>query len=196
MASARRRRTFELVALYVMLAAGWAALAHRVAGAPAPPRPDGSHLALWWDSTGAVLIACLLHLGIVLALRRWDSQLAEGRSPADSPPDRLVNRMLILVSFLFLAVTVQTGAVHDYLFDLQIWAEIRKGHDPWFLVTGIYGQYSLNAYGPLFNLLAGLAWVHPLAPKLLFAWTYCLIACWLTHEFRADGESATSRHSD
>ena len=69
MASARRRRTFELVALYVMLAAGWAALSHWVAGGSAPPRPDGSHLALWWDSTGAVLIAWLLHLGIVLSLR-------------------------------------------------------------------------------------------------------------------------------
>ena len=86
MASARRRRTFELVALYAMLAAGWAALSHRVAGGSAPPRPDGSHLALWWDSTGAVLIAWLLHLGIVLALRRWDSRPRRGAIPGGLAP--------------------------------------------------------------------------------------------------------------
>lgn len=185
MASAHRRRTFELVALYATLAAGWAALSLWVAEGSASQHPDGSHLALWRESTGAFLIAWLLHLAIVLWLRHWDCRLAEGRSPADLARDRLVSRMLIVISFVFLAVTVQAGAVHDYIFDLQIWAEIRKGHDPWFLVFGIYGAYSLNAYGPLFNLLAGLAWVHPLAPKLLFAWAYCLTSCWLIGELRA-----------
>ena len=192
MATARRRRTFELIALYATLAAGWVALSRRVVS-PLLNRffvgasfhdLDGSRLTVWRESLGAVSIAWMLHLVIVLFLRHWDDRRAEGRSPADAPRDRLVSPMLILITFVFLAVTVQTGAVHDYIFDLQIWSEIREGHDPWFLVIGIYGAYSLNAYGPLFNLLAGLAWVHPLAPKLLLAWAYCLTSCLLINELR------------
>ncbi len=34
-------------------------------------------------------------------------------------------------------------------------------------------------------MLAVLTWVHPLAPKLLIAWAYCLTSCWLIQELRA-----------
>jgi len=43
----------------------------------------------------------------------------------------------------------------------------------------------LNAYGPLFNVLAGLAWLNPLAPKLLFAYGYVLFAIGLIEGFMA-----------
>ncbi len=185
MASAHRRRTSGLVAFYVTIAAGWTVRSHWVAEGSGAQHPEAANQALWSESSGAVLIAWLLHLAIVLSLQRWDSRLAEGRLPADSAWDRLIRRMLILISFVFLAVTVQTGALHDYILDLQIWANIRKGQDPWFLVFGIFGAYSLNAYGPLFNLLAGLTWVHPLAPKLLIAWAYCLTSCLLIQKLRA-----------
>ena len=46
------------------------------------------------------------------------------------------------------------------------------GHDPWFTVFGEFGDAPLNAYGPLFNFLAAVAWVNPLAPKVLFAYAY------------------------
>ncbi len=130
MASAHRRRTFGLVAFYVTIAAGWAVRSHWVAEGSVAHHPEGSSRALWRESSGAVLIAWLLHLAILLSLRHRDLRMAEGISAADSPRDRLVDRLLILISFVFLAVTVQTGALHDYILDLQIWANIREGQDP------------------------------------------------------------------
>ena len=75
-----------------------------------------------------------------------------------------MDRVLILITFAFLAVTVQTGAVHDYLFDLQFWWRFARVTTLGSSCPESTGTYSLNAYGPLFNLLAGLAWVHPSPP--------------------------------
>ena len=78
------------------------------------------------------------------------------------------------------------GLFHDYFFYLNMWYEVRQGHDPWFMVFGIeWDRVPLNAYGPLFNLLAVLAWVNPLAPKLLFAYAYILFSVWQIKEFAA-----------
>ena len=76
-----------------------------------------------------------------------------------------------LMAALFLcaaALAITTGFRHDYVaFSLQ-WAAILQGADPWNLDDSI----PVNAYGPLFNTLAILFAIHPLAPKLLFcvAW--------------------------
>ncbi len=43
----------------------------------------------------------------------------------------------------------------------------------------------LNAYGPLFNVLAGLEYFNPLAPKLLFAYAYVVFCVWQFKEFGA-----------
>jgi hypothetical protein len=55
-----------------------------------------------------------------------------------------------------------------------MWERILAGGDPWTLGSG-------NNYGPLFNLLAVPAAIHPLAPKVLFAlvWaaTLASLAC-------------------
>ena len=40
-----------------------------------------------------------------------------------------------------------------------------------------------NAYGPLFNVLAPLVWVNPLANKLLFAFSYLVYVIWLIKDF-------------
>ena len=40
-----------------------------------------------------------------------------------------------------------------------------------------------NAYGPLFNVLAPLVWVNPLANKLLFAFSYLVYVVWLIKDF-------------
>ena len=99
--------------------------------------------------------------------------------------------MLLVISFAFLTVTVFCGSVHDYFLYLHMWYEVRQGHDPWFLVVSRNGIVPLNAYGPLFNLLAGLAWINPLAPKLLFAYAYILFALWLIKDFMATGPART-----
>ena len=83
-------------------------------------------------------------------------------------------------------MTVLAGACHDYYLYLQMWYEVRQGHDPWFLVISINGTVPLNAYGPLFNLLAAVAWFNPLAPKLLFAYAYILFAVWQIKHFTAN----------
>lgn len=65
-------------------------------------------------------------------------------------------------------LAVITGFRHDYVaFTLQ-WSAILQGEDPWNLDDTI----PVNAYGPLFNALALIFAIHPLAPKLFFnlAW--------------------------
>ena len=89
-----------------------------------------------------------------------------------------------MLSLVFLAVTIISGPVHDYLYYLFEWYKVRQG-DPWFIVIGPYGRLPLNAYGPLFNLLAVLELVNPLAPKLLFAYAYILFCLWQFKEFAA-----------
>jgi hypothetical protein len=51
----------------------------------------------------------------------------------------------------------------------------------------VFGIYPLNAYGPLFNLLAGLAWGNSLAPKLMFAWAYVLFSVWQVKSVTTNG---------
>ncbi len=80
--------------------------------------------------------------------------------------------MLALLSLAFLGLTVVRGDNQDYYFYLQMWREVQLGHDPWFFSTGAFGTYPMNAYGPLFNVLAIPAAVNPLLPKLLFAAAY------------------------
>jgi hypothetical protein len=205
MAQHDRRRLRWLITFYAVLALAWIALARWVV----PPflvmeRPGAAWSAIigyvrsphalfltddtlsrWRGFSGAVLIAMALHLTIVVFLRRYDLAMAAAELPGDDSDGRLVNRWLVIVSFPFLAVTVLTGPVQDYYFYLQMWYEVRQGHDPWFLVYGWDGHTPLNAYGPLFNLFAGLDWVNSLAPKLLFALAYVLFAITRIKNFHA-----------
>lgn len=83
---------------------------------------------------------------------------------------------LVTLGALFLAWTaisgVRAGAYSDYLAE---WHEVLAGHDPWRPHPGV----PLNAYGPLFNVVALLAWLDPIAPKLLFAASYIAFVAWL-----------------
>ena len=123
-----------------------------------------------------VLIAIFLHLTIVLFLRRFDRRAALGQTDAQHAAGRRTSLWLTILSLAFLAVTVLSGPVHDYPHFLNMWYEVEQGRNPWFLVGGPNGVVPLNAYGPLFNLLTGLFWVNPLAPKLLFSYAYILFA--------------------
>ena len=203
MAQHDRRRLYSLVALYAALAAGWAAFAAWVVPRLLAAEHPGSVAAAvkrylwtfaspylardtvgrWREFAGAVLIAIVLHLTIVLILRWFDLRAAEGRSATDVRADRRTSLLLIVVSLAFLAVTIIVGPIHDYHFYLQMWYEVRQCHDPWFTVSGPNGKVPLNAYGPLFNLLAGLAPLVPLAPKLLFAYAYVLFSVWQIKSF-------------
>lgn len=84
---------------------------------------------------------------------------------------------LILLSGLFLTMTILWGPRQDYVAHMKIWEMIRSGDDPWWIQpdSGII----LNAYGPLFNLLAWPAMISTLAPKTIFAFSYLFYCIYL-----------------
>lgn len=160
------RREFVLISLHTVLAAIWA-------------------LGALWNVRSvsrfeAGLLALGLNLLFALALGWWDDRLAASRTPEDREWDRSVSLVLIVVASAFLFVTVLTGAVHDYALYEDFWFVVQLGRDPWFVQPGVWGVHPPNAYGPLFNLLAGVMSVNLLAPKLLFAATYIAAATALT----------------
>jgi hypothetical protein len=203
MAPADRRRMLAVIALYAALGAGWASFAQWVVPpiiraayegrslailnrfflSRAAPHPVEHYFGLWRAFSGAILIAGLLHLTVVLIVWARERRLDEGRPPQVRRADRRLSWAFILVSLAFLALTVLSGPRHDYVFLIIIWDAVRKGGDPWYYALG--GINPVNAYGPLFNLLAAVAWVNPMAPKLLFAYVYVLFAGWLVEEFRS-----------
>lgn len=181
-------RTRRRAAAYLALGLAWAVLAGAVAPAlieaayrgqgPAPlnrffegrtARPLDHYLWLWRSAWVAVLIAGACHLALWSRVDRFD-----GRS----------RRVLVGFALAFLGVTLLSGPRHDYVADLEIWDEVMAGRDPWWLQPG--RGYPLNAYGPLFNALAPVAWLNPMAPKLLFASAYLLFAVGQLERLRAN----------
>jgi Glycosyltransferase family 87 len=196
MAQQDRRWLHVLLTLYAFLALAWLAFARWVV----PPVLIAEHspgilatlkryielppalfltwdiLGRWREYSGAVLIAIVLHLTIILILRRYDHRASLSLPATVLRAERRVSLALLIISFVFLGVTALSGPRHDYYFYRQMWFEISLGHDPWFKVYGLDGHVPLNAYGPLFNLLTPLSWLNPYAPKLLFAYSYTLFA--------------------
>ena len=197
------RRALILIALYGAILAGWFSFARWVATPIIASANQGRSSAVlnrlvqdtasaaplattvlerWRHFSGAVLLAGLLHLAIVLWICLRDpARTGQGSSPRRRL-ERWANPVLILLSFAFLALTVQRGGIQDYYFYLQMWREVRLGHDPWFFAYGVFGKYPMNAYGPLFNVFAIPALVNPLLPKLLFAGAYLVFAVWLIED--------------
>jgi hypothetical protein len=192
-------RARSIVVLYAALGAGWVGVSRGlvppiIAGAfegrslsvlnrffrGRTPHPVEHYLAIWNVFSEAVLIAGALHLAIVLVVGR----LVRRHHAAEARDVGGINvrsgRLLIAFAMAFLVVTVLSGPRHDYVADLEIWDAVLRGDDPWWLVAG--GRIPLNAYGPLFNALAGLAWVNPMAPKLLFAFSYLAFVIWLVED--------------
>jgi hypothetical protein len=201
-----RRRALVLVALYGAVLAGWVLFARWVAppilinacqgrGSAVISRlvqgsgrtvPVATVLERWSQFSGAVLFAGLIHLSIVLLIGLHDRRTAgQGSSPRRGLT-RWVDPVLVLLSFAFLAFTVLRGGIQDYYFYLQMWREVWLGHDPWFFSYGVFGKYPMNAYGPLFNVVAIPALVNPLLPKVLFAGAYLVFAVWLIKNRGAD----------
>jgi hypothetical protein len=67
------------------------------------------------------------------------------------------------------ALALWTGAVQDYRDFVVHWARVLGGGAP-----------HVKSYGPLFNAIAPVSAIHPLAPKLLFVGIWLGAAAWLT----------------
>jgi uncharacterized membrane protein len=134
------------------------------------------------------LIAMVLHLAIVHFIGSNDRKHRLSATPTAHPRNNLI---LIAFSAAFLALTVLSWAQGDYYyFYLDEWRVVLAGRDPWLCMreiclnwpespTTLESRTHFNSYGPLFNALAPLVWVNPLANKLLFSFSYLVFVIWL-----------------
>ncbi len=152
--------------------------------------PVEHYLNIWNSFSGAMLLALVAHLALLLTITRGDGV---GPTTAASPPRAALSARarlsLALFAAAFLALTVVGGARHDYLAYLTIWRTVLEQRDPWWLVEGGL----LNAYGPLFSTLAPLTLVNGLAPKLLLACAHVWFVIWLTRTFARRGSGDIPR---
>ncbi len=155
-------------------------------------RPAVRVMEAWREFSNAIAIAGVLWIASCRFI--WTRLRVGGEGESRDPGRPLAVRSmalaLSLISLLFLGFTVRFGVVQDYFHYLSVWREVRLRHDPWFLVRGVFGTYPLNAYGPLFNPLAALTWLHPLLPKLLFSTSYVLLTSWLIGFASRDGRAS------
>jgi hypothetical protein len=137
--------------------------------------PLEHYLDRWSVTAAAVLIAMVLHLAIVLFIKSIDRK--HRRSATPTALSR-INFILIAFSAVFLTLTVLSWIQGDYRYSyLDEWRVVLSGRDPW--LCGAPLNPACNSYGPLFNALAPLVWVNPLANKLLFAFSYLAYVIWL-----------------
>jgi hypothetical protein len=140
--------------------------------------PVRHYLDRWNGIATAVPIALLLHFILVLLIKRIDHKnrvrLTKGSRVV------CVNAVLMTFAAAFLAATVVNSVHADYPGYLDEWRAVLAGRNPWLHETP---QRAFNAYGPLFNALAPLVWLNPLANKLLFAFAYLAYMIWLLKDF-------------
>jgi hypothetical protein len=141
--------------------------------------PIGHYLDRWSVTAAALQIAMILHLVLVLFIGRSDRK-NRVRVPNVPRTDLNVNFILIAFSAMFLALTALTWVHADYPGYVDEWTGVLAGRDPWLDETP---RKPFNAYGPLFNVLAPLVWINPLANKLLFALSYLAYLVWLIKDF-------------
>jgi hypothetical protein len=190
------RRSLTLIAVYAVFCVSWIAFAQWIAptiitqGYKGPAlsvlnwilsdrgfNSGQHHVDRWAVFAGAVPLAAVLHLAVVLLIERFGRRqevVAHDRQRQNSRVDAI----LILVSAVFLAATIISGVRGDYEQYLAEWMEVLAGNDPWNPLAP-----SFNAYGPLFNVLAFPVWLNPLANKLLFAFSYLVYVIWLIEDF-------------
>jgi len=172
------RDSLLVIAIYATICIVWAEFAYWVPPTiieatyipvTIPNLPIEYHLI-----AAAVPLAVVLHLVIVLLIRAIDRK-KPGILVQSTRSDSHVNVVLTVFSAAFLALTVLSGVQGDYGGYLKEWIGVLEGRDPWNYVDTI----NPNAYGPLFNVLAPMAWVNLLANKLLFAISYLVYIIWL-----------------
>ena len=142
--------------------------------------PVEHYIDRWNVIAAAALLAVVLHLAIVLFVCGNRKQRVRFLDAAQ--PSSHANAALIIFSAAFLAVAVLSDARGDYKAYLYQWMAVLGGANPWGQY-GVFLPFGANAYGPLFNVLAPLAWVNPLANKLLFTFSYLVYVIWLIKDF-------------
>jgi hypothetical protein len=143
--------------------------------------PIEHYLNRWSVIATAVQIATILHLGIVLFIQSIDRK----RQLLFLPQvDLYANIILVAFAAAFFALTILSGVRGDYTAYLLEWKVVLGGGSPWL-------SRPINAYGPLFNVLAPAIWLNPLANKLLFASCYLLYVVWLVKDFAPQRGLAT-----
>jgi hypothetical protein len=124
------------------------------------------------------VIAAILHLMIVLFIGAIDRKRCVP-TVDNARAYKLTNAVLVVFSGAFLALSILSRVRGDYWSYLQEWLGILAGRNPW------APSLDFNAYGPLFNALAPLLWITPLAPKLLLSFAYLAYVVWLIKGFGA-----------
>jgi hypothetical protein len=143
--------------------------------------PVEHYLHLWNVIAAAVLLAALLHLMIVFFICGTDRK-HRVRFAGAALSFSNANAALIVFSAAFLALAVFSGVQGDYRAYLEEWTAVLRGANPWDQAE-VLNPLGPSSYGPLFNVLAPLAWLNPLANKLLFAFSYLVYVIWLIKEF-------------
>src|SRR5262249_55289824 len=121
----------------------------------------------------------ILHLALVLFVIGIDLK-HRVRPPNTLGRAQSVNFVLIAFSAAFLALTALSWVRADYPGYVDEWMAVLAGRDPW---LDDKSRKSFSAYGPLFNVLAPLVLINPLANKLLFASSYLAYVTWLIKDF-------------
>ena len=144
--------------------------------------PVEYYLQRWDVITGALAIAAVLHVILVLLVGWFDRRIEREGLPHDRQrSEARASWTLIIFSLAFLGAAALSGPRHDYSAHMMVWNMVLHGGDPWFIPPG--GDAVLNAYGPLFNALALLVRINTLAPKMLFAFSYLIFVVWLLKGF-------------
>lgn len=126
--------------------------------------------------------------GLVVGLVGWtgfDRLLAGRPRPEGQPDERGLLVASVGLAALVMGGTGLAGFQQDYVHFCVMWENTLAGRDPW-----VPPDY--NVYGPLFNLLALVFALAPLAPKGLFAaaWVYYAVALARAVAWRYPGRPA------
>jgi hypothetical protein len=192
-----RQAYIPVIAVYAILGTAWAAFAHCIApGIIVAAYADRSlsmlnqifqgnrylpvehYLHSWNLVAGVIDIAVVLHFVIVIFIasinRRHKLRFRDA-----AKTNANANMVLIAFSAVFLTTTAITGFSNGNYgsYDTE-WTSILNGQNPWAWNL----DDLLNAYGPLFNILAPMTWLNPLFNKLLFAFSYLIYVIWLIKE--------------
>ena len=186
-----RRFWLGVLAIYAAICVAWVGFAKLVAPTVIAAAHNGQNLLNlnwllgeavqplkyyhegWSVVAFAVPLAVMLHLVVVVTIRRIDTNNTIAPEPARQI--RTINAILIAFSAVFLAVTVFSGERRDYTVYVPEWFDVLAGLDPWDFTRG----FNENAYGPLFNVLAPVVLINVLANKILFAFLYLVYVIWL-----------------
>jgi len=138
-----------------------------------------NYLDRWRVTAAGVQLAMILHLALVLFIASFDLK-HQVRPP--NIPGRAKNADFMLIGFsaAFLGLTALSWVRADYPGYVDEWMAVLAGGDPWLDEPS---RKSFSAYGPLFNVLAPLLLLSPLANKLLFASSYLAYVTWLIKVF-------------